>query len=62
MSMRRLIVFRWNSLEKLVNFGNKKLETLGNEEKTITAVGKFAYRRDEGDYVVSIGCLKDKNK
>lgn len=41
------------------NFGNKKQENLGNEERTANAVGKFAYRRKDGIYVVPIGCLKD---
>lgn len=25
----------------------------------LTAVGKFAFRREDGVYVVPIGCLKD---
>lgn len=41
------------------NFGNKKQENLGNEERTTAAVGKFAYRRDDVIYVVPIGCLKN---
>jgi hypothetical protein len=41
------------------NFGNKKQENLGNEERTANAVGKFAYWREDAVYVVLIGCLKD---
>ena len=38
-------------------FKNEKIQ--GNEATTTTAVGKFAYRREDGIYVVAIGYLKD---
>lgn len=55
---------------KLVEEGAKTLKTLAekiNTEKmnapsflmVLTATGKFAYRREDGVYVVPIGCLKD---
>ena len=37
-------------------FKNEKIQ--GNEAKTTTAVGKFAYRREDGIFVALIGCLK----
>ena len=56
--------------EILVDEGVKTLKTLASKIDTsrmkapsflmvITAVGKFAYRREDGIYVVPIGCLKD---
>ncbi len=56
--------------EKLINEGAKALEQLSDKIDTtkmkapsfrmiLTAVGKFAYRREDGIYVVPIGCLKD---
>ena len=38
-------------------FKNEKIQ--GNEARTTTAVGKFAYRREDEIYEVLIGCLKD---
>jgi len=37
-------------------FKNEKIQ--GIEARTAIAVGKFAYRREDGIYVVPIGCLK----
>ncbi len=56
--------------ENLINEGAKALNELTNKIDTtkmkapsfrmiLTAVGKFAYRREDGIYVVPIGCLKD---
>lgn len=42
------------------NFRSEKQENPGNEEKTPNAVGKFAYRREDGIDVVSIGWSKDQ--
>lgn len=41
------------------NFRSEKQENPGNEERTPNAIGKFAYRRKDGIYVVPIGCLKN---
>lgn len=41
------------------NFGSENQKNPGNEERTPNAVGKFAYRREDSIYVVTIGCLKD---
>lgn len=56
--------------DKLVEDGVKTLSTLANRIDTtrmkspsflmvLTGTGRFAYRRDDGIYVVPIGCLKD---
>lgn len=56
--------------EKLINEGAGALNELTNKIDTskmkspsfrmiLTAVGKYAYRREDGIYVVPIGCLKD---
>lgn len=56
--------------ESLIEEGVKSLQRLGNKIDTtkmktpsfmmvLTAVGKFAYRRKDGVWVVPIGCLKD---
>lgn len=56
--------------EKLINEGVKALKELTEKIDTtkmkspsfrmiVTAVGKFAYCREDGIYVVPIGCLKD---
>lgn len=56
--------------EKLINEGAKALNNLTDKIDTakmkapsfrmiLTAVGKFAYRREDGIYIVPIGCLKD---
>lgn len=56
--------------EVLINEGVDTLMTLASKIDTtqmkapsflmvLTAVGKFAYRREDGVYVVPIGCLKD---
>lgn len=56
--------------EKLINEGVKALNSLASKIDTtrmkepsfrmvLTAVGKYAYRRDDGIYIVPIGCLKD---
>lgn len=56
--------------ENLINEGVDSLKSLTNKIDTtkmkvpsfrmiLTAVGKFAYRREDGIYVVPIGCLKD---
>lgn len=55
--------------EKLIQDGVKTLSNLSNKIDTdkmkpvsfkmiLTAVGKYAYRREDGIYVVPIGCLK----
>jgi hypothetical protein len=41
------------------NFGSENQKNPGNEERTPNAVGKFAYRREDGIYGMLIGCLKD---
>ena len=38
-------------------FKNEKIQ--GNEARTTTAVGKFAYRREDGIFVMTVGRLKD---
>lgn len=54
----------------LIDFGAKNLRTLADKINTdkmnapsflmvLTATGNFAYRRDDGVYVVPIGCLKN---
>ena len=56
--------------EKLINEGVAALMKLSSKIDTtkmkapsfmmvLTAVGKYAYRRKDGIYVVPIGCLKD---
>ncbi len=56
--------------EKLINEGVVALNKLSEKIDTtrmkapafkmvLTAVGKFAYRREDGIYIVPIGCLKD---
>ncbi len=56
--------------EKLISEGVEALNNLSDKIDTIrmkepsfkmvlTAVGKFAYRREDGIYIVPIGCLKD---
>ncbi len=56
--------------EKLINEGCENLKKLRNKidnEKMnepsfmmiLIGVGKYAYRREDGIYVVPIGCLKD---
>ena len=56
--------------EKLINDGIEALKTLTDKIDTarmkepsfrmvLTAVGKFAYRQEDGIYIVPIGCLKD---
>ncbi len=56
--------------EKLVNEGIASMKALTDKIDTsrmkepafrmvLTAVGKFAYRQEEGIYIVPIGCLKD---
>lgn len=56
--------------ENLINEGVAALTELTNKIDTtkmkapsfrmvLTAVGKFAYRRDDGIYIVPIGCLRD---
>lgn len=56
--------------EKLINEGVEALTKLSNKIDTtkmkapsfrmvLTAVGKYAYRREDGIYVVPVGCLKD---
>lgn len=56
--------------DKLIEEGSKTLNTLASKIDTnrmknpsflmiLTAVGDFAYRRQDGVYVVPIGCLKD---
>ena len=56
--------------DKLIEEGASTLKTLANKIDTnrlkspaflmvLTATGKFAYRREDGVYVVPIGCLKD---
>ena len=55
--------------EKLINEGVEALTELAGKIDTekmkapafcmvLTAVGKFAYRREDGVYVVPIGCLR----
>ena len=61
----RRIYFR-----QLAEFGISLVSTLSNKIDTtkmkapsfmmvLTAVGKYAFRRDDSVYVVPIGCLKD---
>ena len=56
--------------DKLINDGIKALKNLTNKIDTtrmkepsfrmvLTAVGKYAYRQEDGIYIVPIGCLKD---
>ncbi len=56
--------------ETLINEGVRALTNLADKIDTtkmkapsfrmiLTAVGKFAYRRTDGVYVIPIGCLKD---
>ncbi len=56
--------------EKLINEGVEALNKLSEKIDTtrmkapafkmvLTAVGKFAYRREDGIYIVPVGCLKD---
>ena len=56
--------------EKLINEGVTALKSLSSKIDTsrmkepsfkmiLTAVGKYAYRREDGIYIVPIGCLKD---
>ncbi|MDD4032515.1 MAG: DUF4143 domain-containing protein [Bacteroidales bacterium] len=56
--------------DKLIEEGATTLKTLAGKIDTdkmkapsflmvLTAIGKFAYRREDGVYVVPIGCLKD---
>lgn len=56
--------------EKLIEEGAKTLKVLASKIDTdrmkapsflmiLTAVGKYAYRREDGIYIVPIGCLKD---
>ena len=56
--------------DRLIDEGSKTLRALAAKIDTtrmknpaflmiLTAVGKFAYRREDGVYVVPIGCLKD---
>ncbi len=56
--------------EKLINDGVKTLNALESKIDTsrmkpasfkmiLTAVGKYAYRREDGIYIVPIGCVKD---
>ena len=56
--------------EKLIEDGAKTLKALASKIDTdrmkapsflmiLTAVGKYAYRREDGIYIVPIGCLKD---
>ena len=56
--------------EKLIEEGAKTLKALASKIDTdrmkapsflmiLTAVGKYAYRREDGIYIVPIGCLKD---
>lgn len=56
--------------EKLIKEGVEALNNLSDKIDTtrmkepsfkmvLTAVGKFAYRRDDGIYIIPIGCLKD---
>ena len=56
--------------EKLINEGISALNNLSSKIDTtrmkepsfkmiLTAVGKYAYRREDGIYIVPIGCLKD---
>ena len=56
--------------EKLINDGAENMIKLANNIDTnrmplpsfmdvIVGVGKFAYRRKDGVYVIPIGCLKD---
>ena len=56
--------------DKLIEEGSKTLNALASKIDTtkmknpsflmiLTAVGDFAYRRQDGVYVVPIGCLKD---
>jgi len=56
--------------DRLIEEGSKILSALAAKIDTtrmkipeflmiLTAVGKFAYRREDGVYVVPIGCLKD---
>lgn len=56
--------------DDLINEGVKTLKSLANKIDTermkhpsflmvLTAVGSYAYRREDGVYVVPIGCLKD---
>lgn len=56
--------------DQLINEGaqnllklNKKIDTTKMKDPAfmmvLTAVGQYAFRRDDGVYVVPIGCLKD---
>ena len=56
--------------DKLIEEGAKNLKTFSNKIDTdkmkapsflmvLTGTGNFAYRRDDGVYVVPIGCLKN---
>ena len=56
--------------DKLIEEGVESLLTLANKIDTtkmkspsflmvLTAVGKYAFRREDGVYIVPIGCLKD---
>ena len=56
--------------ERLINEGVTALNSLSSKIDTsrmkepsfkmiLTAVGKYAYRREDGIYIVPIGCLKD---
>jgi hypothetical protein len=56
--------------DKLIEEGAKNLKTLSNKIDTtkmkppafmmiVTGVGDYAYRREDGIYIVPIGCLKD---
>ena len=47
-------------IEKIQGYNYFKIEkNQGIEARTTTAVGKFAYRCEDGIYVVPNGCLKD---
>jgi hypothetical protein len=56
--------------DKLIEEGAKSLLTLANKIDTtkmkqpsflmiLTAIGKYAFKRQDGVYIVPIGCLKD---
>ena len=48
--------------ENLIKLYNKiDTETMKNPSfmMVLTATGNYAYKRDDGVFVVSIGCLKD---
>ena len=56
--------------EKLITEGVTALKSLSSKIDTsrmkepsfkmiLTSVGKYAYRREDGIYIVPIGCLKD---